>query len=286
MVRREGNDMTVRIGMVNFINTAPLYFTWKKKVMRDDWLITEGPPTTLNRLLFTNELDLGFVSSQEYAVHPHLYKILPGISISATGSVGSVFLFSRNSPQDLDGKSVGLSGQSQTSVALVKIILEEFYQVKPSYVLLDALQGKNCLKLDAELAIGDEALRLRQAGKYRVCLDLSHEWQKQTGLPFVFALWAVRREFCRNHGELTAEIHRQLLDCIEEGAENLQSICQQAAPRIPMDTDACFRYLRGIQYDLGPEKIRALELFFQFLIRRGEVPAEALPLVMCGEDLL
>ena len=55
--------MKARIGMVNFINTAPLYVTWQQRVARPDWLVTEGAPTTLNRMLCNNELDLGFVSS-------------------------------------------------------------------------------------------------------------------------------------------------------------------------------------------------------------------------------
>lgn len=273
--------MNVRIGMVNFINTAPLYFMWKKKVQRPDWLITEAPPTTLNRLLCKNELDLGFVSSQEYALHPHLYNILPDLSISATGPVGSVFLFAKKSPESLAGKVVGLSSQSQTSAALVKIILEEFYHVQPLYRAVDEAQGKNFTEMEAQLAIGDEALRLKHSGIYPICLDLSREWQIHTGLPFVFALWAVRKEFCRDHAELVREIHHQLLDCIREGEKDLRSICELAAPRIPMDVQACYSYLRGVQYDLGPEKIKALELFFQFLIRRGDVPVDALPLSMC-----
>ena len=111
-----------RIGMVNFINTAPLYEKWRATVHRPEWQITEAPPTTLNRMLYDNELDLGFVSSHEYAAHPDRYRILPGLSISATGPVGSVFLFSKTDPELLTGKTVLLSSLSQTSVSLVKII--------------------------------------------------------------------------------------------------------------------------------------------------------------------
>ena len=269
-----------RIGMVNFINTAPLYEVWQQTVNRPEWRITEAPPTTLNRLLYENELDLGFVSSHEYAAHPHLYRLLDNLSISATGPVGSVFLFSRVKPQELDNRLVLLSSQSQTSVALVKIILEEFYRVQPRYVTTE-ITADFCAvedQVSAVLAIGDDALRLTRAGCYSVRLDLSEVWQQHTGLPFVFAVWAVRREFLHKDPDSVTEIHRELLRCIDEGRKNLLPICEIVAPRIPMPTRACYDYLCAMEYDLGPQKKKALEEFFLFLIQRGEAPTEALPL--------
>ncbi len=116
------SDGKVRIGMVNFINTAPLYDAWQATVNRPDWNVVEASPTVLNRMLYANELDMGLVSSQEYAAHPQDYLILDDISISASGPVGSVFLFSRCDPKLLADRTLLLSGQSQTSVSLVKII--------------------------------------------------------------------------------------------------------------------------------------------------------------------
>ncbi|RUM36337.1 MAG: ABC transporter substrate-binding protein, partial [Desulfobulbus sp.] len=127
----------VRIGMVNYINTAPIYEVWKEEVRHQDWLVTEAPPSTLNRMLAADELDLGFVSSYEYAARPENYRILADLSISATGPVGSVFLFSTVEPEALDGKWVLMSGQSDTSVCLVRLILEEFLGVLPRYTTGD-----------------------------------------------------------------------------------------------------------------------------------------------------
>jgi chorismate dehydratase len=271
--------MTARIGMVNFINTAPLYVIWQQRVQRPDWRVTEGAPTTLNRMLYHNELDLGFVSSYEYAAHPQLYRILADISISSTGRVGSVFLFSRLAPEALDGQPVRLSSQSQTSVALVKIILEEFCRVRPRYP--EANSGESAAA-PAVLAIGDEALRLKTAGDYPFCLDLGETWQQHTGLPFVFAVWAVREEFLARAPGCVSDIRTELLACIRDGRAGLHEICRQVAPRIPMSVEACYAYLCGIEYDLTPEKKRGLSLFFDFLIKRGEAPAAALPVKLCA----
>lgn len=274
--------MTARIGMVNFINTAPLYVIWQQRVKRADWLVTEGAPTTLNRMLCNNELDLGFVSSHEYAAHPQLYRILEDISISASGPVGSVFLFSRVAPDQLTDCDVQLSSQSQTSVALVKIVLEEFYRVAPRYLAgqVSPLPVATALP-SAVLAIGDEALRLKTKGEYPFCLDLGEIWQQHTGLPFVFAVWAVREEFFSLNAQCVSDIRRELLACIRQGKEELYEVCRRVAPRIPMPVDSCYRYLCGIEYDLAPRKMQALTLFFDFLIKRGDVPAEALPVKLC-----
>ncbi len=269
--------MKARIGMVNFINTAPLYVVWLQRGGRPDWIVTEGAPTTLNRMLCNNELDLGFVSSHEYAANPNLYRIMEDISISSSGPVGSVCLFSRVAPQELGGKNVRLSSQSQTSVALVKIILEEFYRVQPVY----RGGGSPDSDISGVLAIGDEALRLTTAGSYPFCLDLGEIWMQHTGLPFVFAVWAVRENFFAACPECVSEIREELLSCIRQGKNELSEVCRQVAPRIPMTVDSCYKYLCGIEYDMRPQKLQALRLFFDFLIKRGEVPAEALPLKLC-----
>ncbi len=280
-MKAKKNEISARIGMVNFINTAPCYEVWRQSVRRPEWHVTEAAPTVLNDMLFKGELDLGFISSHEYGAHPELYKILGGLSISATGPVGSVFLFAREEIDKLQGKKVLLSAQSQTSVALVKIILEEFYGVQPVYeqgaIDVQALQND----FSAVLAIGDDALRLSQQGSFPIQLDLSEAWYEHTGLPFVFAVWAVREEFCLRNPVTVVEIHQELQRCIQEGKDDLMQICELVAPRIPMEVAACHSYLQGVEYDLGPQKVAALEKFFEFLVRRGEAAPSSLPLKIC-----
>lgn len=270
---------TIRIGMVNYINTAPIYEEWKKMTIDPDWVVTEAPPSTLNILLAEDRLDLGLVSSYEYAVRPYKYRILSDLSISATGPVGSVFLFSSVRPEDLSGKRVLLTGQSETSVALVKIVLEEFLSIKPSYKVGDIFDPRSYKDdVSAVLAIGDDALRLKEENRYPYQLDLADAWNKKTGLPFVFAVFAVRREIIASQPAILEKIWHTLLQCRERGQNNLLEISKAVAPRIPMDDAACYRYLQNIEHTLGAEHSQALESFFRFLIKRGECSEKALPL--------
>ena len=265
--------------MVNYINTAPIYEVWKDRVHEDNWQVIEAPPASLNRMLAANELDLGFVSSYEYAARPDRYQILADLSISATGPVGSVFLFSRFAPEELDGRPVLMTGQSDTSVCLVKIVLEEFYSVRPVYFRGEVFADRQAEQEPAAiLAIGDEALRLRYENRYPVQLDLAEVWHKETALPFVFALFAVREEYLKQEPDEVARIHRTLLDCRTRGLSLLPEICDRVARRIPMDCAACSSYLHAMEYDLQPIKQQALDRFFTLLIERGEADRQALPL--------
>lgn len=272
-----------RIGMVNFINTAPLYEIWRLTVDRPEWQVIEAPPATLNRMLAADELDIGFVSAYEYGRRPDIYRVLQGLSISSTGRVGSVFLFSHRDPADLDNKKVLLSPHSATSVALVKVILEDIYQVNPRYEtgVISDLQGEGRdLKpegAEAVLAIGDNALRLQEKRAFPVQLDLGKVWQDFTGFPFVFALFVVREDFCRCNSRTAKEIQDELLRCTAEGKRDLRNICHKVAPRIPMTEEDCYHYLQGIEHDLNDDKIKGLTRFFDFLIRRGSIGPAALP---------
>ncbi|XCN71400.1 MAG: menaquinone biosynthesis protein [Candidatus Electrothrix aestuarii] len=271
----------IHFGMVNYINTAPIYEIWKEQVQRPDWSVTEAPPARLNTLLAAGELDLGFVSCYEYAAHPEQYRIMADLSISATGPVGSVFMFSTIPPEELDGKPVLMTGQSDTSVWLLRIILEDFFEVKPQYIRGEIFAGRNPENEPAAvLAIGDEALRLatEENTPYPIQLDLAEFWHQQTGLPFVFSICAVREDFLARDEEGVRELHQTLLSCRDQGSQRLPEIAERAARRIPMDPSACLAYLQAIEYNLGPAKLAALEEFFSRLIQHGAASEQALPL--------
>ncbi len=270
----------VRIGMVNFINTAPFYDVWKRTVSRPEWRVTEAAPTELNKLLHQGNLELGLVSSQEYAAHPESYRILADLSISATGPVGSVFFFSDNPLESLADSLLLLTSQSQTSVCLLKIILEEFYAVTPRYIS-GSVKSYRSNDHGGVLAIGDDALKMRHAGNFAYSFDLAEIWHKHTGLPFVFAVWAVREEFCQSDSASLAVIHRELLRCVKQGRAELEDISRRVAPTLDMTPAACLAYFKGLEYDLGDDKRAALNLFFQYLVNRGEASPQSLPLKIC-----
>ena len=69
------------------------------------------------------------------------------------------------------------------------------------------------LEADAGVLIGDVALRaLYEAPRRGLAVtDLGQAWREWTGLPMVFAVWAVRRDFAAAHPGLVKDVHEAFL---------------------------------------------------------------------------
>ncbi len=262
--------MSLRVGVVSYLNTAPLLFSLRQTAEARGWSIVEDHPANLNRRLAAGELDLALVSSLEYAENAPQYLLLPDVSISATGRVGSVILFSSSPLNTLTGKTVVLTRASATSVALLKLLLEDFYGQRPVYqsgTLKDAHQAA------AYLAIGDEALRLRHHPPFAEAHDLAALWMERTHLPFVFAVFAVREEAWQRDPWTIREFAKELYLSRARGLASLSSLANQCQEISGLSAGECLLYLKGIEYDLSGLKQEALLVFFRHLARRGEISA-------------
>ncbi len=263
--------LRARIGMVNFINTAPIYEVWRQRVSEPGWEVTEAVPSVLNRMIRGGDLDLGFVSSLEFGRNPRQYMIMPALSISSTGAVGSVFFLSRVPFEDLDGRAIAFSAQSRSSAALARIVCEEFMAIRPSYFQADIEDGID--NVEAMVVIGDDALRLATDVRFPFRLDLGEIWFAHTGLPFVFALWVVRRDFVAADPETVRDVHRTLINCLAEGKKDLGRISREVAGRVPLEPSRCYQYLAGLEYDLDDNKVLGLMKFYEILAARGDISA-------------
>ena len=267
-----GNIQYAKLGIVNFINTSPIYIPWQEMDPLDGWVVEEGPPTLLNNHLAQGKLDAGIVSSYAYGLNADRYYILPDLSISATGPVGSVILLSKVSIEELNEKLVLLTPQSATSVNLLHIILEDFFGMRPIFRTGNFKELSVNPVAQAYLAIGDEALRLRSNRDNLFRSDLAKIWLDHTGLPFVFAVWAVREESWIAWPEKIRLLHKRLSECYQKGLKELERISNLVAHKIPMTSSDCLEYLKGIELDLSEKKQQGLLHFFRMLHDRGGFP--------------
>ena len=97
--------------------------------------------------------------------------------------------------------------------------------------------------------------------------DLGEIWIRETGLPFVFAVLAASREAWKSHPEEFDALYHHIRQCLENGLKRLEEISIKVAPRIPMEPGLCLDYLKGIDYDLSPEKLQGLSRFYEYLCR-------------------
>ena len=258
-----------RVGRIAYLNVLPIYFALEHIFSENGFHLVRGTPAELNALMRGGEVDLGSISAMEYGRAFRDYFLLPDLSISSKGAVGSVLLFSRVPFSRLDGRTIRVSAASASGAALVKILMAELFQVQPHYQTGQAsAPPADCA---AVMAIGDEALRLKAARAMPFELDLGQAWQELTGLPFVFGVWAVRRDFAEAHSEATAALHRLLLRSRDWGLGSLAELSRIAAAFFNMTPAQILAYFHQLNYSLDPEHEEGLATFFHYLYNLGEL---------------
>lgn len=252
----------LRIGRISYINLYPIYYFLDNQ-RPGLYRFVEGVPTMLNSLLRNGSIDISPSSSIEYLMHPELYKLVPGHSISSEGEVKSIILFSRFPIEQLSGKNILYTYQSGTSVLLLEVVLRMFYKIqykgqKESRLSLDHAMEQ----ADAYLLIGDDALRGVKENRIYYTYDLGKLWHEHTGLPFVYALWIARKE-------LDSELFNSFIDDLDRARDfannNMQEIAQAYRNRTFMNKDELIEYWKGLSYDLTERHLEGLGLFKSYL---------------------
>lgn len=258
----------LRLGRIRYLNVLPIYLAFDLGHVENGFDLVLGTPAELNRSLAGGRVDASAISSVEYGRNFREYLLLPDLSISTEGDVGSVLFFSRLPFHRLTGREVRLSEASATSAALVKILLYELFGARPLYrrgpVEAELPEGAYGL-----LAIGDEALRLRATGRYPYFLDLGRAWRDLTGLPFVFGVWSVRREIFSSQPEAVRTLHQSLLAAKDWGVNSLEEISRLAVRQMNLTFEEMLKYFRQLNYDLKERQLEGLRAFFKYLHRYG-----------------
>ncbi len=171
----------ISVGKVSYLNTLPLFYRWDTSKVS----LVEGHPSELVKKLREGHIQAGIVSSVEFLLHPENYRVVPDISISSKEKACSVLIFSKKPLEFIE--SLYLTPASMTSKLLALYIVKEVYKNNPNIV-----QAKD--DADALMLIGDEAVREKGSNNWKYVYDLGEEWFRLYGLPFVFALFLVRRD--------------------------------------------------------------------------------------------
>ena len=180
---------------------------------------------------------------------------VPDLSIATLGAVNSVNVFSwYPDPRQLDRQLVALTNHSATSINLLRVLCEHHYRVFPEWITMEPQLDQMLQAAQAALLIGDRALveaTLRRSFEPRglpFFFDLGDEWLKLSGLPFVFAVWVVRRE--RAAAVRAAGIVPALYAAKQANKQRIDQLAEGYAPRLGIAPGVCAKYLRDLRYDL------------------------------------
>jgi chorismate dehydratase len=257
------------------VNTIPFFHHLARTGFSD--CVVDGVPAVLNARLAAGGVDLSPSSSFEYARNWREYLILPGLSISSRGPVRSVLLFSRLPLEAVGGQAIALTAESATSVNLLQVLLKEYCGAKGLNCVVPEVPVEEVIAAGGSaLLIGDRALRTaNRVPKDMLVYDLGELWYRFTGVPFVFALWIVRRQRFSDQAQAVRRFRAQLEQSLALAFADLPGMAAEVAPGAPLAADELVRYWRdSMSYALTTEHLAGLQLFFSLCHKHGLLAEE------------
>lgn len=240
-----------RVGSVPYLNAVPLTRGLESQI---EFI----PPSQLAEKLRRGDLDAALVSITEMLFHDG-YDVLDGIAVASLGEVFSVFLAHRVPLEQV--KEVFCDTASLTSVNLLRVLLAE-RGLKPAFKPLPSYAEAG--QHDAVLLIGNPAIEFRRAPHPHEIWDLGTAWFELTKLPFVYAVWALRR---RPDNERLRRLLREARDF------GLDTLDYTISSRSDYDLDFRRDYLGWhIHYHLGSDEKRSIAKFIELLRKHSREP--------------
>ncbi|WP_367574069.1 menaquinone biosynthetic enzyme MqnA/MqnD family protein [Streptomyces griseoaurantiacus] len=253
-----------RVGHIQFLNCLPLYWGLARTGTLLDFELTKDTPEKLSERLVAGELDIGPITLVEYLKNADDLVAFPDIAVGCDGPVMSCVIVSQVPLEQLDGARVALGSTSRTSVRLAQLLLAERFGVRPEYYTCPPDLALMMREADAAVLIGDAALRanLHDGPKYGLAVhDLGALWKEWTGLPFVFAVWAARKDYLEREPELTRQVHQAFLASRNLSLEEVGKVAEQAARWEAFDAEVLERYFTTLDFRFGGPQLEAVTEF-------------------------
>ena len=241
----------LKISAVSYLNTIPFIHGLKQSELIKTIDLQLDYPSICADKLINGTVDLALVP---VAVIPKLKEayIISDYCIGANGAVDTVCLYSDVPIEEIE--SIALDYQSRTSVALLKILLKEYWQLNPELKKANVGFEENIKGNHAALVIGDRAFALNT--KHAYIYDLSVIWKEMTGLPFVFAAWVANKK-------LPQDFIISFNKALEKGLSNIDKALALEGDSYP-NCENPEDYLNNkISYNLDIEKQKGMELFLK-----------------------
>ncbi|ATL49886.1 hypothetical protein COR50_14560 [Chitinophaga caeni] len=244
-------ERKVKVAAVSYSNTRPLLYGFRNHPVMEMMELTVDYPAKIAQQLIDGDVDVALVP---VAIVPKLKEahIIADYCIGADGPVASVCLFSDVPLHEI--KRIFLDYQSRSSVALLKLLVKEYWKLDVEFVETTGHYQQFIKGTDAGLVIGDRALEQRLKSPY--IFDLADAWMKYTSLPFVFAAWISNRA-------LPKEFINAFNDANSIGLKNLPAvIAENPSPIYDMN----IYYTQNISYPLTPAKRQGMQRFISYLM--------------------
>ena len=253
-----------RVGHIQFLNCLPIYWGLVHSNALLDLELVKDSPERLSEQLVAGTLDIAPITFVEFLRHSEDLVVLDGLAVGSDGPVMSCNLVSQVPFEQLDGERVALGSTSRTTVQLAKLLLRERFHVAPEYYTCPPDLNIMMQEAPGAVLIGDPALRAALYDVPRLglrMLDLGEAWKDWSGLPMVFAVWAVRRDYLAAHPELVREVHRGFLHSRDLALAEVDKVAAQVARWEVFDAAALERYFTTLDFSFGPRQLAGAREF-------------------------
>lgn len=271
--------MPINIGRIDYLNIWHVFHLLERACPEGpEFHYLPGHPSALNHALASGMVDISPSSSFEYLTRAGQYHMLRGASICAHAEVQSVLFLSPAPLEQLPAwleaypGPICVTSASATSTALLNVLWNQKWKFSPpDWQTVPPGSGLETGR--PFLEIGNLALKhfVHPPAGYHI-LDLAREWTTWTGLPFVFAVWIVRRGLPPSTLRLLERL-REHIDTITAGLEQ-EFACLATQPELPawLNRTALLQYWQAMNYELGPKEQAGLTLFAKFCTMQGLLP--------------
>ena len=255
--------MKLRVSFIDFLNAVPLGWGFLEGPYQDAFDLLFDVPSVCARRLATGEAEVGLIPAIEYHNIDGL-QVLPDIAIASKKGVQSVLFVSQVPIEEVS--RVALDPSSRSSVVLLKILLHRFYEKGGvEYMESSAHPFTPGAGADAALIIGNPALKTATENLF--VYDLAREWNRFTGLPFVFAFWAVR------DGVRLGGLQEIFYRSRDLGLQQVERIADLYSEKLGLSQEAIRHYIIcNLSYSLQEDDLLGLRRFYELAFQLELVP--------------
>ncbi len=245
--------MPIKVGRLPYLHAEPFYFDMQRRGIE----LYEMMPSAMAGAAESGEIDAGLVPVVDAFRLEDRFEPVSGFCIGCGDRSGSVFLYSTKPIEELGGARIGVTDEAITSPRLLDVLFKLKYGIEPAeYVPIQPPE------YDAFVLIGNRALRQRRGARgFPHKYDLGEEWNKWTGLPFVFARWIVRKDMPKPESALLEDT---LYVGLEDGVDALYHLNEPRDDLLMLPRDVV-AHLQGVRYFMGLSEQKSVRTFREYL---------------------
>ena len=241
----------IKISAVSYTNTKPFLYGIQSTGIINKIDLSLDIPADCAQKLIDNKVDIGLIPVAATLNMPY-WEIVSDYCIGAVGAVNSVFIFSNCDIKDV--KTIQLDPESRSSNNLAKVLLKNYWKVAPEQVTNAGDYSVSKDNQTAFVQIGDRTFGKKEQFKY--VYDLAEEWQKFTGLPFVFAAWIANKS-------IPVDFIEEFNQSLRLGLDHRTELIKSLPSRTDFDLEDYL--MHKLDFILTDDKRKALFLFLDYI---------------------